>query len=190
MKFGGTTMTTKTLPDIDVLRQLFLYVPETGELIWRMRDESICTDERSCNSFNSQFAGQVAGTKRKNEGNYYIQVQILEYGQFQAHRLVWKLHYGVEPPPIIDHIDGDGLNNRIDNLREATIQQNGWNAKRNSRNKSGFKGVSFNTEKNKWRAAIHVHGKTKLIGYFSTPDAAGEAYKKEAAILHGDFIRV
>ena len=183
-------MTIKILPDVDVLRQLFLYVPDTGDLIWRARTVEQCADQRSCNTFNSQFSNKKAGAKRKNEGNYYYEIQISPYGRFGAHRIIWKMHYGVEPPPIIDHIDGDGLNNRIDNLREATIHQNGWNAKRNARNKSGFKGVSFNTEKNKWRAAIHVHGKTKLIGYFSTPEAAGEAYKKEAAILHGDFIRV
>lgn len=183
-------MTIKILPDVDVLRQLLLYVPETGKLIWRTRTPDQCFDERTCNSFNTQLAGKIAGTIRNREGIDYNEVQISPHGKFSAHRIIWKMHYGVEPPPIIDHIDGDGLNNRIDNLREATIHQNGWNSKRSSRNKSGFKGVSFNTEKNKWRAAIHVHGKTRLIGYFATPEAAGEAYKKEAAILHGDFIRI
>lgn len=183
-------MTIKILPDVDVLRQLFLYVPENGKLIWRARTVEQCIDQRSCNVFNSQFANQIAGTIRSKEGIDYNEVQISPYGKFGAHRIIWKMHYGVEPPPIIDHIDGNGLNNRIDNLREATIYQNGWNSKRSARNKSGFKGVSFNTEKNKWRAAIHVQGKTRLIGYFSTPEEAGEAYKKEAAILHGEFIRI
>jgi hypothetical protein len=155
-----------------------------------VRDVNLFIDQRACNSFNAQFSNKIAGTIRTKEGLDYNEIQISPHGKFGAHRIIWKMHYGTEPPPIIDHIDGNGLNNKIDNLREANICQNGWNSKRSSRNRSGFKGVSFNTEKNKWRAAIHVNGKTRLIGYFSTPEAAGEAYKKEAAILHGEFIRI
>lgn len=183
-------MTRKILPDADTLRQIFEYNPETGQLFWRVRDADSCPDKRTRNTFNAQFGGKIAGSRVKKERNYYFQVQISPYGTFFAHRIIWKMHYGTEPPEIMDHADGNGLNNKIDNLREASIFQNGWNAQRSSRNKSGFKGVSFNTEKNKWRAAIHVNGKTKLLGYFSTPEEAGEAYKKEAAAVHGVFVRI
>lgn len=183
-------MTRKILPDADILRQIFEYNSETGHLFWRIRDADVCPDKRTRNTFNTKFGGKPVGGIRKSDRLQYYEAQITPYGKFFAHRIIWKMHYGTEPPEIMDHADGNGLNNKIDNLREASIFQNGWNAQRSSRNKSGFKGVSFNAEKKKWRAAIHVNGKTKLLGYFSTPEDASEAYKKEAAALHGVFVRI
>lgn len=183
-------MTRKILPDVETLRQLLDYNPETGILTWKARDETICPDDRVRKSFNTQFAGKIAGSVRSSDRLHYYEIQISPFGKFFSHRIAWKMHYGEEPPEIMDHVDGNGLNNKINNIRCATKFQNGWNAQKSSRNKSGYKGVSFNTEKNKWRAAIHVNNKTRLIGYFSTPEEAGEAYKKEAAILHGEFLRL
>jgi hypothetical protein len=182
-------MTVKILPDVEVLRQLFMYDEKTGNIYWESRDISMFVDERSFNTFHSQFAGKKAGSLKAKEHTNYIEVCI--FGRTTlAHRVIWKMHYGTEPPPIIDHIDGDGTNNKIENLREATIHQNGWNSKKNVRNKSGFKGVSFNTEQQRWRAAIHVKGKTRLLGYFNTPEEAGDAYKNASIKLHGSFSRI
>jgi len=183
-------MSVRILPDTCLLSQLFDYDKESGWLFWKSRPLSMFVDKRSFNIFNTQFAGERAGSiKRKQSGNCYIEINLLGKSTL-AHRIVWKLHYGTEPPLIIDHVDGDGTNNKIENLREATIHQNGWNAKKSSRNNSGYKGVSFNTEKNKWRAAIHVNGKTRLLGYFSSPEEASEAYKKASMELHGVFLRI
>lgn len=182
-------MTVKVLPDTEVLRQLLRYDEKNGDLYWKDRDISMFVDERSFNSFHSQFANEKAGSLKTKEGGKYIVINL--FGKTTlAHRVIWKMHYGTDPPPILDHIDGDGTNNKIENLREATIHQNGWNSKKSKRNNSGFKGVSFNTEKKKWRAAIHVEGKTRLLGYFNTPEEAGEAYKKASIELHGSFSRI
>lgn len=180
---------TKELPPTELLRKLLRYDPKTGWLYWNSRDLSMFVDTRSFNVFHSQFANKKAGYVVVKEDRSYIHLQLLDYGKLLAHRVVWKMHYGSEPPDIIDHKDGDGTNNRIDNLREANIFQNGWNSKKNSRNKSGYKGVSFNSEKNKWRAAIHIQGKTRLLGYYNTPEEAGEAYRKASTELHGEFLR-
>jgi hypothetical protein len=146
-------------------------------------------DERCHKIWTTKFCGEIAGSVfPSKDGKYYREVTF-ERNKWRAHRVIWKMHYGTEPPEIIDHIDGDGTNNRIENIREATVYQNGWNVKKNSRNKSGYKGVSFNKEKNKWRAAIRVSGKDILIGYYKTPEEASTAYQKTSAAHHGSFYK-
>lgn len=180
-------MSIKTLPDAEFLRQLFIYDEETGNLIWQPRPESSFSDARSYKSWTTQFCDEIAGSVVcDKDGNNYREIQYKKT-KWRAHRVVWKMHYGTEPPEILDHIDGDGTNNRIENLREATVQQNGWNVKKSSRNKSGYKGVSFNKEKGRWRAAIRVARKDILIGYYKTPEEAYAAYQKASAAYHGEF---
>ncbi|MHC4389402.1 MAG: HNH endonuclease, partial [Planctomycetota bacterium] len=87
---------------------------------------------------------------------------------------------------VIDHINGDGLDNRKANLRLATVAQNAWNAnKRNPR--SGYKGVCFAGEKRLWRAAIVCNRKRIHLGYFRDRTTAAKAYDTAAKRLHGEF---
>jgi hypothetical protein len=87
---------------------------------------------------------------------------------------------------VIDHKNGNGLDNRRANLRLATVAQNAWNAKkRNPR--SGYKGVWLAGDKNLWRAAIVCNGQRKHLGYFKDKRQAAKAYDKAAKILHGEF---
>lgn len=176
------------LPNIDTLRQILTYKPETGQLIYLDRPDDMFSNTRAANSWRTQFLGEIAGSFVTREGRTYCQVEILKK-KYLAHRIIWKMYYGEEPPETIDHIDGDGTNNRIPNLRQATSYQNGWNSRKNARNKSGYKGVSYNSEKNKWRAAICVNKKTILLGYFLSPEAAFEAYTKASISYHGDFYK-
>jgi len=90
----------------------------------------------------------------------------------------------------IDHIDGDGLNNRRLNLRKATAAQNQHNQGINIVNTSGFKGVGFHKESGKWSAKIKINRKRLHLGYFATPEAAHAAYAEASARLHGEFGRV
>ena len=94
----------------------------------------------------------------------------------------------IEPPAgyVIDHINGNGLDNRRANLRPATAAQNAWNAKkRNPR--SGYKGVWLAGDKNLWRAAIVCDGQRRHLGYFKDKREAAKAYDEAAIIFHGDF---
>lgn len=182
----GMPSSTITLPDVGLLRQLFRYDPENGNLYYLERPDEMFSSERAANSWHTQHCGNMAGSAILKEGRTYVQIQFFKK-KYLAHRIVWKMHYGTEPPPIIDHIDGDGTNNRISNLREATIYQNGWNTKKSSRNRSGYKGVSFNTERNKWRAAMRINGRDILVGYYKSREEAAAAYQKAAAAYHGDF---
>jgi hypothetical protein len=85
----------------------------------------------------------------------------------------------------VDHINGNGLDNRRENLRICTRSQNQHNRKKGQRNSSGFKGVS--KKGNKWQANIGRDRKQIYLGIFDTPDAAHEAYVKAAKDIHGEF---
>ncbi len=106
--------------------------------------------------------GSVAGCIHKGTG--YVHVKIKEKS-FKAHRLVFLLHHGYMPD-IIDHIDGDKTNNRIENLRAATKAENCQNQKIRSTNKSGIKGVSFNKTYKKWSVNICRNYKIMHIGMY------------------------
>lgn len=103
-----------------------------------------------------------------------------------------RLHRVVATAPdgfFVDHIDGNGLNNRRANLRLATPAQNSRNQKRLGSNASGYKGVSWNNKTEKWQARIRVNFSLKSLGCFETPEAAHAAYCKASAELHGEFGR-
>jgi hypothetical protein len=90
---------------------------------------------------------------------------------------------------LVDHIDGNGLNNRRSNLRLATVAQNQHNKKLQKNNKSGFKGVSFRQDRNNWVARIGINSKYICLGSFDTPELAHLAYCKASMRLHGEFGR-
>lgn len=89
--------------------------------------------------------------------------------------------------PRVDHIDGNGLNNRRSNLRHATNSQNLANAGKRRHNTSGFKGVMWYAPSNKWRAEIRFNNRSTHLGYFGSAEAAARAYDMAALELHGEF---
>ena len=100
------------------------------------------------------------------------------------------LHKAITGYAITDHIDGNGLNNRRENLREATAAQNSYNRGAQSNSTSGLKGVSWHKRDQKWRASIVVNGRQKSLGYFETAGQAYSAYCAASAKEHGEFGRV
>lgn len=110
--------------------------------------------------------------------------------QFRLHRVVWLYHYGKWPKGHIDHIDGNKLNNNIDNLREASIKQNSYNQGKRKNNTSGYKGVTWHKGHQKWYASIKINGNSKYLGSFSCPKEAHDAYCEAAKIYHGEFMNV
>lgn len=105
----------------------------------------------------------------------------------------WKckayLHNVIAGGIIVDHIDGNPLNNRRANLRLASISQNGMNRGKQTNNTSGYKGVTFNKRNGKWAARICTNGVTKHIGYFDDAHSASLAYSDAAARDHGRFAK-
>lgn len=104
-----------------------------------------------------------------------------------AHRLAWFLYYGEWPTDQIDHINGNKDDNRISNLRLASDFQNMWNRGKPQNNTSGFKGVSWHKQRQKWIALIGVNGVLKYLGYFEDLEKAAAAYQTAAIKYHGEF---
>jgi hypothetical protein len=88
---------------------------------------------------------------------------------------------------MVDHENRNKLDNRKSNLRVATGSQNQCNRELPKNNKSGYKGVSFNLSKQRWRAYIRFNKKCKMLGSFNTAEEAALAYDQAARHLHGDF---
>lgn len=104
----------------------------------------------------------------------------------QMHRFIMSAPRGME----VDHINGDTLDNRRENMRLCSRLQNGRNRKRPKNNTSGFKGVWWNKTCNKWEAEIRVNNKRIYLGHYSDPEEAARAYD-EAAVEHfGDFAKI
>jgi hypothetical protein len=99
---------------------------------------------------------------------------------YKAHRIIFALHYGYFPK-LVDHIDQNKLNNRIENLREASRSVNAFNSKKRATNSSGMTGVGFRKDRNKWRAFMTLDNVRHHIGTFET--------QEEALIARLDFER-
>ena len=127
-------------------------------------------------------AGDEAGAVAPN-GRLYVQVNGKKH---LVHRVIWFLHHG-DCPEFLDHIDGNPLNNRIENLRPATKAQNAMNRKVKSDNQLGVKGVV--KRHNKYCANIWIGGKSLFLGMFHTIKEASDAYKLAASKHFGEFAR-
>lgn len=125
-------------------------------------------------------AGSILGTKHST-GYFVIRINNKLY---KSHRLAWLYAYGEFPDLVIDHINGNGFDNRLQNLRVVTQKQNCENQKLHKNNTSGHPGVDWSKVSNKWRAKITLNYKTIHIGLFENKDQAIDAYKSFAAKVH------
>jgi hypothetical protein len=103
----------------------------------------------------------------------------------RLHRFILKAKHD----EIVDHINGDTLDNRKSNLRIVTAQQNTWNSAVSSAHwkQSNFKGVT--RDGNKWSASITVSGEWRMLGRFDTEAEAAQAYDAAALELFGEYAR-
>lgn len=92
-----------------------------------------------------------------------------------------------EIPLVVDHINGDGLDNRRQNLRLADRSQNCMNCSPLKNCSSKFKGVGWHKRVGKWQARICAYGKSRYVGHFSDEIEAALAYDREAINLHGEY---
>jgi hypothetical protein len=102
------------------------------------------------------------------------------------HRLIMGLERGDKR--MVDHADMDHVNNRRLNLRICTKAENMRNRGKTRANKSGYKGVSWDSARSKWTARIKTHGKVHCLGRFTDVEMAYEAYCEAANALHGEFV--
>jgi hypothetical protein len=151
----------------------FRYDPLTGKLYWASPRPKV-------------NVGDEAGWIEPYRNTFYRRVTV-NYRRLYVHRVVWEMHNGPIPAGMmVDHINGDGLDNRLENLRLVTTQGNNRNARKPRHNSSGASGVTWSKNAKMWRAFVRENGKQAHIGYFASKDNAIEAVRcrREAAGYH------
>lgn len=133
---------------------------------------------------NKVKKGDVVGCLTKNG---YLKTQI-GAKEYLVHRIIFLMHTGFLPE-YVDHIDGNPLNNRIENLRVATNQQNSYNSKKSKANTSGVKGVSWSMARSRWEAKIQESGKTIHLGRYINIQDAENAVRLYRIKHHGEFAK-
>jgi len=157
--------------DYDTISNILEYDSKTGFITWKVKRA------------NNISIGQIAGVIDKN-GYRRIKIRPKLY---LAHRIAWLLYYKEWPKNLIDHINMNRADNRIENLREATKSQNMMNTTKYQTNKSGIKGISWHKRDKVYRGHITVMGKNITVGRFKTIEEAEKAIVKKRLEVHGEF---
>ena len=159
------------LPYYGKARDELKYNPETGDIFRYIKSRN---RYKVVGTINGHGYRQIGMTINDRQKILYV------------HRIAWFVTYG-ELPNIIDHIDGNRINNKISNLRPCTHQENQFNRDKSNNNTSGFKGVSWDKRGKKWKSEIRNNGKKMYLGSFNCPKEASEVYEAKAKELHGEF---
>lgn len=178
----------KEIPNQDYLRECFDYIFETGQLVWLNRPDLHFASSRAGKIFNGRFSGKVAGHYHTRNG--YLEVR-LDGKLYKGHRIIWKLLTGEDPENMLDHIDGDVSNNKIENLRIANAQENARNGSKRPKkanSTSVYKGVGL-TSGGKWASYITV-GDKPFVKEFKTELEAALDYDKRALEIFGEFAKL
>jgi hypothetical protein len=173
------------------IKKLFDLDHETGALTWKPRKADMFSPkgQRSaqgcCNNWNSRYAGKPCLTAIGSHG--YRHGNVLGKGML-AHRVVFELYYGFAPD-YVDHINGNKLDNRPSNLRNASNGQNIANSNSRIGSTSKYIGVCWAKTHKKWIANITSGGKCYHLGLFVKESDAAKAYNVAAKFYHGDYAR-
>ena len=153
-------------PSRERLRELFDYDPDQGLLIRKGKHFRKREGMRSARSYRACTINRVS---------------------YRHHRLVWIWHNGDPGQMVVDHINRDRHDDRIENLRLASYSENRRSSGMFKTNTSGYKGVTFEKTVGRWKAYIYLNNKRKHLGIFPTKEEAAAAYQQAAAEMHGAF---
>lgn len=167
---------------IDYLLEALTYYPETGIFIWNYRPIHHFKNKRAHSSWNARYARKAAGKISKN-GYHVISINNKNY---YSHRLAYMYINGDLNNVIIDHINMNKLDNRIQNLRVSDINGNNRNV-----TKKGIRVLLKGVYKKdgKYFSSICFNGNQRYLGKFDCPAAASFAYQIAADINFGEFAR-
>jgi len=127
--------------------------------------------------------------QRDRDGNVYLSSFLTKDKVRTKNVKLHRLIIGCKIGEMVDHINGNTMDNRKSNLRLCTFSQNRVNAKKQKNNTSGYPGVTLDKRSNKWHAQICKDKRWHSCGYWNTPEQAYEAYLKKGKELYGEFIR-
>lgn len=131
--------------------------------------------------------GDVAG-KQDKDGSWSVRFRCQRY---RIHRIIYYLHTGEDPIGfLIDHIDLNPANNKVENLRKATNSTNQANTLKKTNLTSKYKGVSWSKQSKKWKAGIYINKKQKHLGFFDKEEDAGKAYDYAARQVFGQYAKL
>lgn len=160
----------------EAIKHFIAYDHEVGALFWKNNPNRSIAAEKMIGRPNSW--GHICfGFRGKT---------------LMAHRVAWFIYYGTWPKYSIDHMNGNPSDNRIANLRDVPQCINQQNKRRaHKNNKTGLLGVSRHQKKNlqrPWRACIKAGGKSRTLGFYSTPEDAHLAYIAAKKKLHEGYL--
>lgn len=149
---------------------------DAGVLTWRVAPKN-----------HPRMAGRPAGCSRPNQSNKrYVYVK----KDRMALRRGWLIFLWVNyrwPADLLDHIDGNSMNDSRSNLREATVTQNAWNHKRRAKRSTLPMGVRIIPKSGRYQARIAVNKRMLHLGAFDTPQEAQTVYLAKRKELFGEF---
>jgi hypothetical protein len=150
-----------------------IFYIDNGLLHWKIKP-----------SYRIHQGSQIKGFKDKDG---YLIVRY-KGNAITIHRAIFIMCHGYSPY-CIDHIDCDKTNNRIENLREVTRQQNAYNMKLSDKNTSGFKNVTWCKSKLKWVGYVRVNTIKRYVGQFDDINEANMACIAFREANHGEYVR-
>lgn len=154
----------------ELLKERLSYDPNTGEFRALVKRKQL-------------NVGDIAGCWT-SKGYWRIKINNQEYS---GHRLAWLYVHGRWPTKLLDHKNRDPSDNRIDNLREATYQENAQNRKLSCTSRSGFLGVTLHKKTGKYQASIMNDKKPRYLGLYATAEQASCVYlaaKQQAHVFN------
>jgi hypothetical protein len=159
----------------DRIRTLLDYDPASGVMTWR-----------NCSKFHSEKNGQEAGVPTPKQSGKQYQKITIDGRKYSRSRLAFAWMTGRWPAECIDHINGNSLDDRWENLREATALENAWNHKRRARQTELPMGVR-RAASGRFVARIAQFGRLHTIGTFDSVAEAEAAYRQERTQRYGQF---
>ena len=180
----------------DFLRTLYTLEEPVGILRHKQRSVSMFKDGKKfsaqgmCDHWNGRYAGKIVNPNAIAYPRTGIQMPDGRWIRVFVHNIIWCMRYGEWPTKTVDHVNRNPLDNRKENHRLASSDQQGQNRSMMKSNTSGVTGVVFHSRDKKWQATIMVKGKAIRLYYGDNFEDAIAARKQAEREYFGEYARM